>query len=134
MLTIAANTPKQDTKDTAAAGNAAHSLGDAAGLATAVATATEPVAPASPAAVQPPNAGPATQETPVRDSGGDSLAAVAAAAVVLKSKEAADSRAAAELKKPNHVEPGGARGARGAGGGKRPAAVAKPRAPTQVKK
>ena len=71
----AAKFPKQDTKDAAAADNSAHSLGDAAGSATAVVTAPEPVAPAPPAAAaQPPPAGPTAQETPVRDPGGDSLA------------------------------------------------------------
>ena len=129
----------------AAAGVSAHSMGDTADSATAVAdsattvvTAPEPGAPVPPAAAaQPPPAGPTAQKTPALDSGGATLAAVAAAAELLKSKEAADSRAAAELaelKKSNHEELGGARGAGGAVNGKRPSVAPKPRALTDMEK
>ena len=121
----------------AATGVSAHALGDTADSATAVVTAPEPGAPAPPAAAaQPPPAGPTAQETPALDSGGDALAAVAAAAELLKSKEAADSRAAAELaelKKSNHEEPGGAGDAGGAGNGKPPSGT-RPKPQTDMEK
>ena len=59
-----------------------------------------------------------------------------AAAELLKSKEAADSRAAAELarlKKSDHEEPGGAGGAGDAGDGKGPSAP-RPKPPTAMEK
>ena len=49
-------------------------------------------------------------------------------------KETADSRAAAELNKSNHEEPGGATGAGGAGNGKRPSVAPRPRTPTAMEK
>ena len=98
----------------------------------------EPVAPAPPAAAaQPRPAGPTAQETPALDSGGDALAAVAPAASAehLKSKEDADSRAAAELvaelSTSARADPSSAGGA---GNGKGPAGTRPTKPPADMEK